>query len=258
MAVVTHVRIPGLPMVVRQLVKGMYAGGTGFSGPQMLDFFSQYLPEVEGYPWAGSPSRATMFETCLARIESEQLKRVIADLAEYNGPMKHGAPDSVDVEKLRAWLGEGPLPPAAMPQAVQALNWTAVRRDWEKAAERTREDPAGALTSARSLLESVCRHVLEARAIPYNHADNLQTLYRTTARNLNLSPEQQAEDLFRQVLGGCHTVANGVAGLRNQFSDAHGRGGSDAAAAIRHARLGVNAACTIALFLMETHLEQGG
>ncbi len=45
--------------------------------------------------------------------------------------------------------------------------------------------------------------------------------------------------------------------MRNKFSDAHGRGGADAEAAVRHARLAANAACTVALFLIESHLAAG-
>ena len=42
----------------------MYARGRRFSGPQILDFFSGHLDDIEHYPWGvgGSPSRYVIFE----------------------------------------------------------------------------------------------------------------------------------------------------------------------------------------------------
>lgn len=245
-----------LPPGIQQLLTKMFARDTGFSGPQIFDFFSQYSLEIGSYPWAGSSlPRAYMFEKCLTRFDLEQQKHIISDLLDYDGPMKHGRPSAGDVERIRDWLG--PTPIASPPPLTDTLNWTYVKQTWTKASERIRSDPSGAITSARSLLESVCMHILDRRGKPYDKDGDLQKLYRATSRALTLSPDQQAEDVFRQVLGGCATVAIGLAGMRNQFSDAHGQGQGDAEAEVRHARLAVNAACTIAQFLIETHLAQG-
>lgn len=82
----------------------MFARTTGFSGPQVLDFFSRYDINIESYPSSGAPSRKQMFEDCLARFDGETQLRIIVDLLNYDGPMKHGAPAAEDVQFVRDWL----------------------------------------------------------------------------------------------------------------------------------------------------------
>jgi hypothetical protein len=246
-----------LPYSIQKLLNKMFGGETGFSGPQILDYFSQYSLEIERYPWEGRvPSRSQMFEDCLSKFDLEEQRGIISNLLDFDGPVKYGRPLEADINKIREWLGEGRTPVAMPASNVEALNWTFVYREWNKASERVITDPGGAITSARSLLESVCKHILDDLSISYDSSWDLQKLYRHAARRLTLSPDQQAEDVFRQVMGGCATVANGLAGMRNQFSDAHGRGQGQAEANVRHARLAVNAACTVAMFLIETHLSR--
>jgi len=158
----------------------------------------------------------------------------------------------VDAESTNA-----PTPVSEVPAAVQVLDWTWVNTAWPKAGERVTTDPDGALTSARTLLEAVCIHILEKKTgVPYQKDGDLQRLYRATAKVLTLSPEQQTEEMFKAILGGCTAVANGLAGLRNEFGDSHGRGLNDRPVSPRHARLAVNAAGTVALFLVESYLAK--
>jgi hypothetical protein len=233
----------------------MYARGRGFSGPQILDFFSRYSNEIEAYPWGGgAPSRYQIFEDCLARFPPEQQREIIRDLLTYDGPMSHGAPDPADVEAISQWLGGEPGPLARPTPQAEVLNWAHIQRTWRQAIERVEAEPDAAITSARTLLESVCLHVLHERGVAYTNDGDLQRLYRRTVQELQIAPDQQTDQAFRQLTGGCLTVVNAMAGLRNALGDAHGRGPEDAAAARRHARLIVNSACTLAAFLIETHL----
>lgn len=248
-----------LPHRIQELLNRMFAGATGFSGPAILDFFSRHDVNIEGYPWqGGAPSRHQIFEDCLARFDLERQRQIVAELLDYNGPLKHGALDPLDVETVRAWLGEGRTPvAAAVVTAADTLNWASVNRDWQRALDRVAADPAAAITAARSLFESVCIHILLERGLEARRDGDLQALYRDAARTLTVAPDQQTEPILRQVLGGCATIANGMAAARNALGDAHGRGLRDPEPVVRHARLAVNAAGTVALFLIETHLAAG-
>src|SRR5205809_3368286 len=53
-----------------------------------------------------------------------------------------------------------------------------VHRIWSKALERRSEDPEGAITAARTLLETVCKHILDESAITYEDEFDLPKLYR--------------------------------------------------------------------------------
>ncbi len=141
-----------------------------------------------------------------------------------------------------------------IPDVLQGVNWVEVNRAWEKAIARISSDPQGAVTAARTLLETVCLHILEQRKITHERDGDLQRLYKATANALQLSPAQHTEEIFKTVLGGCAAAANGLAGLRNRMGDSHGRGMNDPQIQPRHARLAVNASCTVALFLLEAHV----
>jgi hypothetical protein len=130
--------------------------------------------------------------------------------------------------------------------------WVAVTEEWHKACSRVKRDPAGAITSARTLLECVCKHILEDSNIPYKDSDPLPNLYHKVVAHLNLAPSQHSEELFKRILGGSQTVVDGLAALRNDQGDAHGKGPRGYRPVARHAELAVGFAGSIASFLIMT------
>jgi len=117
---------------------------------------------------------------------------------------------------------------------------------WSKALDRRRSDPEGAITMARTLLETVCKHILEDLDVGYGNKEDLPKLYNKTANALNLAPAQHLEGLFKQILGGFTSVVQGLGSLRNQLSDSHGKAGKAPKPAPRHAELAVNLAGSMA------------
>jgi hypothetical protein len=127
---------------------------------------------------------------------------------------------------------------------------------WEKALQRRHTDAEGAITVARTLLEAVCKRILDELRITYTDKEDLPKLYSMTSSALNLAPNQHAEDAIRAILGGAIAVVNGIGTLRNKLSDSHGRGGKPVKPGARHANLAVNMAGALATFLVETHTER--
>jgi len=136
---------------------------------------------------------------------------------------------------------------------LKAFDSDSVHSAWQRALERRTTDPEGAITSARTLLETVCKHILDNRKISYDaNKVELHELYKLTASELNLSPSQHTEDVFKQILGGCSAIVSGLGTLRNRLGDAHGKGQNTAKPATRHAELAVNLAGAVSLFLVST------
>ena len=127
---------------------------------------------------------------------------------------------------------------------------------WQKALERRKEDPEAAITMARTLIESVCKHILDEAGVSHNEKDDLPKLYKETAKQLNMAPEQHQEEVFKQILGGCQTVIQGLGTLRNKLSDAHGKGKKAVKPSARHAALAVNLAGSMAAFLVAAWEER--
>ena len=81
-------------------------------------------------------------------------------------------------------------------------------------------------------------------------------LYKSAAGSLNLSPSQHTEPIFKQILGGCTSVVEGLGAIRNKLGDAHGKGKAAPKPAKRHAELVVNLAGAAAIFLVQTFEEK--
>jgi len=139
--------------------------------------------------------------------------------------------------------------------ALSNFDTEGVHAVWSKALARRRSDPEGAITSARTLLETVTKRILDEREEAYTDRDDLPKLYASAAKTLNLAPNQHTEEAIKAILGGAMNMVNGIGTLRNRLSDAHGRGGKlPVKPSARHASLAVNLAGAIATFLVETHL----
>jgi len=95
--------------------------------------------------------------------------------------------------------------------------------------------------------------MLDENGVLYEPDSDLPGLYKLTAKSLNIAPGQHTEPVFRQILGGCTAVVEGLGALRNRLSDAHGQGKRPVKPAPRHAELAVNLSVTVAVFLVSTH-----
>jgi len=125
-----------------------------------------------------------------------------------------------------------------------------IRKAWNKALSRRHSDPEGAITAARTLIESVCKYILDKAGIAYPSDVDLPKLYHLTAECLQLAPSQYSDRTMRQILGNCQSVVGGLASLRNELGDAHGKGESERAPEPHHAELAVNLAGSMAMFLV--------
>ncbi|WP_217646771.1 abortive infection family protein [Pontibacter chinhatensis] len=162
-----------------------------------------------------------------------------------------------EFEPLLAYL-EGDrvyLHDSVIGNSVEKFDCDTVHHLWSKALDRRETDPDGAITAARSLIESVCKQILRERDIEYDDSFDLPKLFKTTARCLNLAPQLHNESILKQILSGVQTTIHGFASLRNELSDAHGQPKGGYKVGKRHSELAVNLAGSVASFLIQTHQE---
>ncbi len=147
---------------------------------------------------------------------------------------------------------------SALTTTLQTIDFDTVDRDLARALEGIGTDPESAVTSACSVIESVCRSIiveLDPTAMPAKL--DIQGLYKAVTRLLDLSPGREdlapviADDV-RTILGGLNTVVQGIGALRTHAGDAHGRERGFRRIDARIARLAVHSSSTIAQFLIET------
>src|SRR3954465_5532852 len=129
---------------------------------------------------------------------------------------------------------------AAVSEALDAFNSQYMHEIWAKALARRESDPQAAVTSARTLLESVCKHILDQAGEEYPEGFALTKLYGRVTKVLQLGPDEITEEIFKKVFSACVEIVHAVGVLRNHLSDAHGRGPFGTMPDWRHAELAVN------------------
>lgn len=145
----------------------------------------------------------------------------------------------------------------ALRAKVEALDLDSVQRDFQRAVEQSEADPEGAITSACSTIESVCKCLLDHMKQPYPSKQDVGHLAAEVQRHLNLAPDRPDVDQdVRRILGGFSNVSAGIGSLRTHAGDAHGRGKQVTRVDSRIARLAIHSASTVALFLIETWQEK--
>ncbi len=145
----------------------------------------------------------------------------------------------------------------AVMDSAEALTLDTVRRDMERALASVETDAEDSITSACSMLESVCRTIILDRGGTLPAKRDVSHLYEAAAKLLDLSPGRAdlADDL-RAILGGLNTVAKGIGALRTHGGDAHGREKGLPRPDTRLARLAIHAASAVTEFLIETWQRQ--
>lgn len=121
-------------------------------------------------------------------------------------------------------------------------------------------DPAAAIGSAKELVESVCKCILDDYEVTYSASDVLLDLYKKAANELRLSREAVPNSVkgsaaSHRVLQNLSTAVQSLAELRNEIGLGHGRTTLSPAFA-RHARLAANSSRAIVEFLLETWHER--
>ena len=141
-------------------------------------------------------------------------------------------------------------------ETLRSFDESGVHHAWRKALDRRVTDPEGAITAAKTLLETVCKHIVDDPHGTYGENDDLPKLYATAAEHLNLAPSQHTETVFKSILGNCQSIVGNLAALRNRLGDAHGQGRRPVKPQARHAELAVNLAGSMAMFLVSTWIDR--
>lgn len=141
---------------------------------------------------------------------------------------------------------------ASFTDKLEVLRETYIHESWMKALERLNNDPDGALTSARTLIETTCKFILKKLSVAFEENTDLPKLCKLTVGALKISPDPETKDAFNRIFNGCYTIIEGIGVLRNKLSDAHGKDEDFKKPLRRHAELIVNIAGSLSVFLLET------
>jgi hypothetical protein len=130
-----------------------------------------------------------------------------------------------------------------------------IQREWERAKLSLVNDPADALTAASSMIEATYKFILHEMGQQFPSNQEMRQLSKATHSLLHISPDQEADEDFRALFQSAITIAQSVSSLRTKIGDAHGASPTRGQPQARHARMAVNVAGTVCIFLLETYQE---
>ncbi|MDX9719197.1 MAG: abortive infection family protein [Myxococcota bacterium] len=159
------------------------------------------------------------------------------------------------------WVGQVPHVPTPdqerFAELIADFDAPHLQAAWRKALERKTTDPDGALTAARTLLETACKYVLDHDEVAYDDKADGPVLFARAAAHLGLSPKQQGAESLRKVLGACQAIVQGLCELRNQLGDAHGKRANAPSVEPEQAEFAVNVAGALSTFLLSMTARTG-
>ena len=118
-------------------------------------------------------------------------------------------------------------------------------------------DYDGAITNARTLVESICKYILDEKRIEYSEKEKLPSLYKKVSSALEMDPSEYEEKPFKEALSGCISIITGISNIRNILSDAHGKSRkSKYKTSERHAVLAISMSKAISDYLYSSFKEK--
>ncbi|MBN2571863.1 MAG: abortive infection family protein [Ignavibacteriales bacterium] len=236
------------------------------SGPRIIEFLSKYGLEDEY--GSGFGTRWKYLEEKLMRLNGSQLiENVIEDALDprrfhntdkdYNTAAKEINEflqfDNIELVKngkfykltdLKGNIVEG--------SAVIALNDEFIQEQIQKCQEKIqREDYNGAITNARSLLESIFLAIIERdRNAEVKNDGDLIKQWKDVRKIMKMEADKESMPEFLiQIISGLTTSINGFAALSNNAGDRHA---NKFKTSKHHAKLAVNFAIALSDFLLES------
>ena len=135
-------------------------------------------------------------------------------------------------------------------QVLVSFDDGGVHHAWQKALERRTSDPEGAITAAKTLLETVCKYIIDETAGAYGDSDDLPDPLRHCREPSEACAKPSTTRRSSRAFSAIVSILVGnLAALRNKLSDSHGQGKRHVKPQARHAELAVNLAGSMATFL---------
>ena len=138
------------------------------------------------------------------------------------------------------------------------LSGTYIAQQIQRMRQAAESDPELAIGTAKEFLETVCKTILAERGGPSTNKEDLPPLVRSTVKALPIVPrdvsgEPQLTETITVLLNNLGSIAHRLAELRNYAGTGHGRHSEHVGLAMRHAKLAIGVATSLAVFLYDCH-----
>lgn len=142
-------------------------------------------------------------------------------------------------------------PALTFEEILRSRNLIALEKEHLRALRNVGSDPPAALTSASSLLETLFKLYIDEEGLDLPADRSLKPLWKTVREHLHLDPDVSADQDMKSIFGSLSGVVDGIGSLRTHAGSAHGHGHPTLTIEERHAMLALNAAYTLAIFVVQ-------
>ena len=145
--------------------------------------------------------------------------------------------------------------------AADALDAAWMKKEIDRAKDAIDTDPALAIGTAKDLLESCCKTILDKRGVAFSKSDNLPKLTKALMKEIKLTPDDipnaaKGAENIKRILQNLSALPHYMAELRGLYGSGHGRDGKHKGLEPRHARLVVTSAAAFIGFVTETYQQR--
>lgn len=123
-------------------------------------------------------------------------------------------------------------------------------------------NPDSAIGAAKNFVETICKTILNKEGIEFDEKNiDVSPLVKLTQKQLRLLREDvpnsaKAADSIKTLLSNLGAISKFLEEIRNGYGDNHGKDAYFKGLQPKEARLAVNAATALGVYLLETYLEQ--
>ena len=175
-----------------------------------------------------------------------------------------GSHDQELVAECRAIAGR--LPASApdlrsISEVAERFDSQYLQRQIDRMESAIDSDPALAIGTAKELIETCCKTILEERGQSLPSSPEMSELTKATFKELKLTRDDvpqatRGAESIKRILSNLGSISNELNRLRGLYGTGHGQTATTSGLSPRHARLAVGASATLVRFLFESHTNQ--
>lgn len=134
---------------------------------------------------------------------------------------------------------------------LKSGDFSSIDNEFNRAVKNINSDPHASITASNSIIEATLKLYIERFNLVLPKSLNVGSLWVTVKPKLILSSDATLSDDKHKILKGISSIIDGVGAFRSHIGSAHGRGANPPDISTSEARLMVNIAHTIVIFIME-------
>ncbi len=135
-------------------------------------------------------------------------------------------------------------------------DFASVEAEFVRAISQIDQDPYASITAASSIIEALCKTYIESLGLEMPAKQTVVPLWKVVQQHLGLNIDPTVSEDQKRILQGLSSIVDGVGAYRTHIGSAHGRGLQPPSIVVSEARLAVNAAHTLVIFIMELWINK--